>query len=190
MMSESSRSSASDCSVLFKAEGLPSPPLPTDLLHALRLQSPGTFATADWIGGSPVHTAASHWLTSGTANVSAWCGLIERGVHSTTVQVGLAAPRCGIFIRKFVSQAFDDAVVNRRKVEGSFELMRRVLEGVERARAWPAGRRLAIIDDDTQQVLRWGWVGESGTPWDDLAPDGVGWISALISVERLARVAA
>jgi hypothetical protein len=186
MTSGPSTLSAIDCASFFEAEGVPAPPLPLEIAHAMRPQGRSAFASADWPGGLPMLFAASRWLEAGAAGSGAWCGLIERGVHSTTVQVGVVAPRYGIFIRRFVSQAFDDAAANRRRVQGSFELMRRITEAVQATRAWPPGKRLAIIDDDTAGVL-WGWVADTGAQWSDLVSDGAGWMSALVSVESLAR---
>lgn len=186
MMNKASKPSAIDCASFFAAEGLPAPPLPVDIARAMRPHGTSAFASDDWVGGLPVRFAATRWLKAGAAGTSAWCGLIERGMHSTTVQVGFASPRCGIFIRKFVSQGFDDAAANRHRVQGAFDLMRRVTEAVQGARAWPTSKRLAIIDDDSEG-LRWAWVADKGAQWDDLASDDVGWISALMSVESLER---
>lgn len=184
MMNRASNLSAIDYASFFTAKGLPTPPLPLEIAHAMRPEGRSAFASEGWPGGAPMSFAVSRWLEAGAAATGAWCGLIERGVHSTTVEVGLASPRYGIFIRKFVSQAFDDAAANRRRVKGSLELMGRVTEAVQATRAWPPGKRLAIVDDDSAGVL-WGWVTDTGAQWSALASDGAGWISALVSVESL-----
>lgn len=186
MMNRASNLSTIDFESFFTAEGLPTPPLPPEVANAMRPDGRNAFASEGWPGGAPMSFAASRWLEAGAAGTSAWCGLIERGFHSTTVEVGFGSPRYGIFIRKFISQAFDDGAANRRRVQGSFELMERISEAIQATRAWPHGKRLTIVDDDTAG-LRWGWVADTGAQWSDLSSDSAAWISALISVESLAR---
>lgn len=186
MIAESMRSSSSDCTVYFKAQGLPAPPFPLEVLRAIRPTAPGVFETPGWVGGLPVHAAALRWLESGCAEREAWCGMVRRGEYASTVQVGLVAPRYGLFMRKFSTPPFTPEQRPRQtRVEGTFEMMRRIIEVIDLARVWPRGQRLALVDDDTQQVLRWAWVAETNAEWDDLAPDSMGWLSALMSMERL-----
>jgi hypothetical protein len=186
MITRFSTVAAVDLASYFAAEGLAAPSLPPDIGKLMRPQGHTAFASQGWPGGLPISFAALRWLAEGAADSGAWCGLVQRGVHSTTVQVGVTSPRFGIFIRKYVSQAFDDGEQNRARAQGSFDLMRRVTEAAATAHEWPLGKRLAIIDDDDNPDVLWGWVAGTGARWDDLVPDGAGWVSALVSIESLA----
>jgi hypothetical protein len=190
MTKQAMDSYAGDLAALLEAEGLPQPPLPAEIMSAMRAHGPGCFASDELQGDEradmPLRKIASRWLDAGSPRRGARCEFIGRGFRSNFVQVVFESPRCGVFLSKVVSQAFDDAIVIRRRVEGTFTLMRSLLEATERAAVWPAGKRLAIIDDDKDGLLRWGWVAEKGVRRADLAHDDAGWILALSSVEELA----
>jgi hypothetical protein len=178
-----------DLSALFAAEGLPEPPLPAEMVRSMRAHGPTAFVSdeliGDWHAGTAPREAALRWLEDGTAQRGAWGELIVRGFHSSYVQIGLETPRFAIFVRKLTSETFEDAAANRRRVLGSFNLMKRLLDAIAAASMWPAGKRLVFVDADEDGAPYWAWVAEHGAQWSDLKPDAMGWITALLSVEAL-----
>ncbi len=181
MTTSNAVAAALDCNALFTDEGLPAIALPGDLSRLLEARGRVTFATPNWSADIPLREAAVRWLREGSTERMAWCAVVGHGVHSSTVQVGFVSPRCGIFINKLVSQALNDAAINRRRMDGTFRLMRRLIDTVEKAPFWPADRRLALVDDDTD-TLCWGWPHDQGALWIDLSIDRAAWIAALTSV--------
>jgi hypothetical protein len=179
---------AADLAALLHSEGLPEPPFSAEVLRGMQAQGPGAFVSdslrGDWRPGAGLHASVLRWLVAAPAESGAWCELVSRGFHSSTVSIAFESPRCGIFVRKLTSQAFDDAAIIRLRAEGSFALMRRLVDATEAAQPWPQGKRLALVDDDEGGEVRWGWVSRRDGRWDDLAPDGMGWISALLAVGR------
>ena len=160
----------------------------------MREQGPGCFATDGFKGapgnGAPLRDAALRWLRDGSEQRGARCELVGHGLRSTFIQVVFESPRCGIFLAKVSSHAFDDAPMLRRRMQGSFGLMRRLLDAIDQVQSWPDTRRLALVDDDQGGRIHWGWVERARAHWDDLSIDESGWIDALVSVQTLLRAEA
>lgn len=174
---------------LLQAQGLPQAPLPIDIAATMHAHGVDCFASrdlmADWRGGAPLHEVARRWLEAGNTAAGARCELTGLGFHSHFLQLAIETPRYGLFARKLIALAFDDAAINRRRVEGTFGLMRALLDAIGRARAWPADRRLVVIENDESGLLHWGWVAAQGAGSSELTPDAAAWIAALIAVEAV-----
>jgi hypothetical protein len=179
---------ATDLAALLRSEGLPEPPFSPEILGDMHAQGPGAFVSAalrgEWRAGADFPVSVLRWLEAGTPHRGAWCELVSRGFHSSTASIAFESPRCGIFVRKLTSQAFADAAVNRLRAQGSFALMRRLIDAIEAAPSWPQDKRLALVDDDKDGLVRWGWVSERSSQSDDLTPDVMGWVTALLAVGR------
>ena len=175
---------AAGCEAFFFDQRLPKVPLPDDMLQLMEPRGDRAFATPDWAVNAPLRELTVGWLRDGSSERAAWCAVAAHGMHSSTVQLAFTSPRCGIFVNKLMSEASNDGVANRRRIDGTFRLMGRLLDMIEQAPLWPHDRRLAVIDDDTD-TLCWGWPHDQGGLWVDLSIDRAAWIAAIVSVTSL-----
>jgi len=174
----------------LEVHGFGVPPFPADVCGAMRACDEDCVASVGlddpWRSRATVRDVATAWLEAGSVQRGARCEFVGGGLTSNQLQLAFESPRCGIFVAKQVNGVMGDEAMNRNRVEGVLELARYVVDAVEAARAWPEGRRLAVVDDDREGgLVYWTWVPARGASWDDLAPDATGWITALLSVEAL-----
>lgn len=170
------------CQALFDEADLPTPPLPSAQAAALRPLRPGVFATP---GAPDLHALddmAAHWAQR-PGSAWAWVGFHDTGRASAAVRVCQADAQAGFFVqRHWSSQPHDSAL----RLEGAFELLARAQQLVAAAPAWPAGRRLALLDDDFDRE-RWGWLEPGAHALAGLLVDPLAYLGVLVALDQLGR---
>ena len=171
---------------LLHDAGLPAPPVPNALASCLEPSGPAAFATPGWLESSTLMDAAHHWLAHPTPD-RAWVGFTGHGLQRSAVRVCIATADAAFFIERRWTQAFEQGPLLRRRLEGAFQLLAQALDDVaaiQASGAWPAGKRLLLIDDDFDRQ-RWGWITANANLATSLQSDGMSYLSLLVSLDGL-----
>jgi hypothetical protein len=174
---------------LFKAEGLPLPPIDDDLLAGLVPLGDHGFATARWSEGHSFETLPSLWL----ADPQQWRAHVTfsgHGLVSTAVEVALVGPLAGLFVRRQWSAAHGEEDACRQRITGAFALLAQLRDDIAAAQAagrFPADLRLILVDDDFESQ-RFGWVPVDARSLSSLPPpQSLAYLAALAEVDSLAK---
>jgi hypothetical protein len=171
---------------LLHEAGVPLPVLPPQLARALAPQGAHAFATPGWKDVGSLEALAHHWLAHPTPE-RAWVGFTGHGLQRSAVRVCIATAAAAFFIERRWTEVFEQGPLLRRRLEGAFQLLAQALEdvaAVQAAGAWPAGKRLLLIDDDFDRQ-RWGWVTTNADLARSLQSDGMSYLSLLVSLDGL-----
>ena len=174
---------------LFKAEGLPLPPIDDELLAGLLPLGSHGFATARWSEGLPFEALPSLWLAD-PRQVRAHARFSGHGLVSTAVEVALVGPLAGLFVRRQWSAAHGEEDACRQRITGAFSLLAQLRDDIAVAQAagrFPADRRLLLIDDDFE-TQRFGWVPANAQALSSLPPSQpLVYLQALTEVDGLGK---
>ncbi len=171
---------------LFADADLPRPPIPATLVQNLEPVDPEFFQTGGWPDCESLDDLARDWVNRPSPE-RAQAGFCGMGVQSRAVQVCIARPEAGFFLRRRWTQAFGQGPLCQRRIEGAFGLLAQALEQVDaligEAR-WPQGRRLLVIDDEFSQQ-RWGWFSNGDDLGQALRGDSMAYLGVLAELAGL-----
>lgn len=180
---------------LADLEDPPLPVLPEYFQAALGPPTAAGRETRGWPATLDIPTRLTHSLRH-PLPIRAWVGLVGRHGGQQAAVLAVASPQLALFVRRrwdttpWASPLADTGGLapapDRERLAGTWVLVEHLLDCAEQARQrgrWPAGLRLALVDDDFGQ-RSWGWAQAPIAAEAALTPDRMALLRAVAAADR------